>query len=163
MAFRAAATRVASARAAASSSSPSIPLPVTVLTVDGCYHGDTLAAMDATPSSVFNERQTPWYSGRALALAPPTAGLSADGWTVRVPKAGGASGAYDEHDVPGGLADLFSEQRAGGNVAQRYRDSIDSALDAHEAAGAVVGAALFEPVLQGAGGMRLIDPAWQVG
>lgn len=154
MAFRAAEPRIAAARAASSTQ-----LPVTVLSVDGCYHGDTLAAMDATPPSVFNERQTPWYSGRGLALPPPTVGLGKNGWTVRVPR---DDGGYDEEAVPGGLADLFSGARAGGAVGQKYRAAIDAALDAHEAAGAVVGAALFEPVLQGAGGMRLIDPAWQV-
>lgn len=60
------------------------------------------------------------------------------------------------------IEDLFSEGRAGSVEAQHYRAVIERALDMHaESTGAVVGACLMEPLLQGAGGMLLIDPLFQ--
>ncbi len=56
------------------------------------YHGDTLGAMDAGAPSAFNgPRQTPWYAGRGLFLAPPTAALVRGRWRV-LPPAGDEPG-----------------------------------------------------------------------
>jgi len=144
----------------------------TVLAVRGGYHGDTLGAMCATAPSLFNgPAQTPWYLGRGLFLDPPTAGLEGGGvgWVVR-------DGAGNAAPVQGGLAGLFSPARLAGPAAAAYEAAISVAIDAHEGepaegAGAspphrrrrrrVLSALLFEPVLMGAGGMLLVDPAWQ--
>ena len=156
MAFRAAQT----SRPAPPLRAGSDPPPATVLAVDGGYHGDTLGAMDATPPSIFNVGQTPWYAPRGLFVDPPTAGRGARGWTVRPPPSAPGTDAV----VEGGLDELFDGSRAAGPVGRAYRASIDAAIDAHEASRAGrLGALLFEPVLKGAGGMRFIDPAWQVG
>ncbi len=56
------------------------------------YHGDTLGAMDAGAPSAFNgPRQTPWYRGRGLFLAPPTAALVRGRWRI-LPPAGDEPG-----------------------------------------------------------------------
>jgi dethiobiotin synthetase/adenosylmethionine--8-amino-7-oxononanoate aminotransferase len=167
MAFRASAPRRRAAAAAGPSASGRVE--ATVLAVAGGYHGDTLGAMCATAPSLFNgEAQTPWYAGRGLFLDPPTAGLEGGGagWVVR----DGAGGRPTP--VPGGLAGLFSTERTAGPAAAAYEASISAAIDEHEsvsssrerggspASRAVLSAALFEPVLLGAGGMALVDPAW---
>jgi dethiobiotin synthetase/adenosylmethionine--8-amino-7-oxononanoate aminotransferase len=142
----------------------------TVLAVGGGYHGDTLGAMCATAPSLFSgPSQTPWYAGRGLFLDPPTAGLegAGAGWVVREGGSEGGSPAKAT-PVPGGLAGLFSPARLAGPAAAAYEATIAAAIDAHEQlpdspAGKprVLSALLFEPVLMGAGGMLLVDPAWQ--
>lgn len=47
-------------------------------------------------------------------------------------------------------------------LAGRYEQHVSSAISSHEAAAGVrLGALLIEPVLQGAGGMLLVDPLFQ--
>jgi hypothetical protein len=48
-------------------------------------------------------------------------------------------------------------------LARLYSQHVQSMIDAHEAArpGVRLGALLMEPVLQGAGGMMLVDPLFQ--
>ena len=48
------------------------PFPtLKVIGLDGCYHGDTLGAMDCQgPSAFTGDLQFPWYSGRGLWLDP---------------------------------------------------------------------------------------------
>jgi dethiobiotin synthetase/adenosylmethionine--8-amino-7-oxononanoate aminotransferase len=47
-------------------------------------------------------------------------------------------------------------------LAKQYQQHIEAALDAHEAGGSArLAALLMEPVLQGAGGMLLVDPLFQ--
>ena len=65
---------------------------VQVVGLRDSYHGDTLGAMDAGAPSAFNgPRQTPWYAGRGLFLAPPTAALVRGRWRV-LPPAGDEPG-----------------------------------------------------------------------
>ena len=98
--------------------------------------------------------------GGGMCVRATCAGRGARGWTVRPPPSAPGTDAV----VEGGLDELFDGSRAAGPVGRAYRASIDAAIDAHEASRAGrLGALLFEPVLQGAGGMRFIDPAWQVG
>jgi len=139
-----------------------------LLACDGGYHGDTLGCMDATPPSVYTDRQTPWYRPRGLFLDPPTLALRDGRWTVSWP-----TGARGEGDDASSLVDdlgsdrdaAFHPARRSTALAARYRDSIRAACDAHEASAASPGSSkrplgvlLFEPLLQGAAGMRLVDP-----
>lgn len=101
-----------------------------VLGVQGAYHGDTLGTMDAVPPSVFNGRlQTPWFEGRGLFLDPPTVAMKNGAWVVQTD--------IKDYDV-------------------YIRESLDAHAKAHP--DHCVGACIIEPVVQGAGGMRMIDP-----
>lgn len=128
-------------------------LPVKIVGVDGCYHGDTLGVMDCAPSSVFNEKQTPWYEPRGVFFEPPTPALVNGVWQVAMPQWTG----LDFDIVLSGREELFDISR----TVPQYDQAIGSRLDATLESGIELGALLMEPVLQGAGGMRLVDPAFQ--
>ncbi|KAK4538575.1 hypothetical protein CDCA_CDCA18G4600 [Cyanidium caldarium] len=113
------------------------PQPL-VVALNGAYHGDTLGAMDCAPASEFNALQTPWYRARGLFLDPPLANVRDGAWTPGDPRAlsRGETSAVAEH-----------------------RKRIEAAL-ARAPEGSIA-ALVLEPLLQGAGGMRLVDPRYQ--
>ena len=133
------------------------------------YHGDTLGAMEAVAPSPFTGRlQTPWYSGRGLFLDPPTAALEGGAWRLCLPAAlgdepGAAAVAAAAEEVLTCVEQLFAPERWRSPLAGVYAACIEGAIAEHELAhpAAALGAAILEPVLQGAGGMRLIDPLFQ--
>jgi dethiobiotin synthetase/adenosylmethionine--8-amino-7-oxononanoate aminotransferase len=137
-----------------------LPVELDIVGLLGAYHGDTLGAMDAVAASVFaGPLQAPWHAPRGLFLDPPTAAIEDGRWCVRAAAADG--GALLE-ELESGAA-LFAAARDGGATAAGYRAAIEAALDARAAARprARLAALLMEPLLQGAGGMRLVDPAFQ--
>lgn len=128
-------------------------LPVRIVGIEGCYHGDTLGVMDCAPCSDYNRSQTPWYEPRGLFFEPPTAAICNGVWRVSMPESTGA-----EYDIVLPNEDeLFDKSR---RVA-RYEDGIAKRLDDALGSGVELGALLLEPVVLGAGGMRMVDPAFQ--
>lgn len=128
------------------------------------YHGDTLGAMDCAAPSVFNGiLEQPWYTGRGMFLEPPTVGLADGQWRLQLPHALSNTAlaevpqmAWDSRD------DVFSSDRDMCPLAQAYRDFVLESIDRHERhSNARIGALIMEPVLQGAGGMVLVDPLFQ--
>jgi dethiobiotin synthetase/adenosylmethionine--8-amino-7-oxononanoate aminotransferase len=118
-------------------------IDVRILGLNGSYHGDTLGAMDCSPASTFNRGQTPWYRGRGLFLEAPRCVLRRGQWDPYAPY---------EHETQ-------TKQQE----QERYRwhyASVERELGRHLSE-TPIGALVLEPVLQGAGGMNLIDPMYQ--
>jgi dethiobiotin synthetase/adenosylmethionine--8-amino-7-oxononanoate aminotransferase len=139
-----------------------------VLALTGSYHGDTLGAAQAQAPSVFTgPTQAPWYSLRGVFVEPPTAALSADGWQLTLPRELAAdlvaAGVSDEALSFASLEALFSASRDATPLGRAYRHAISSILSraAAQPEHGAVGAAIIEPVLHGASGMVLVDPAFQ--
>lgn len=142
------------------------PPAVGLVGLTGSYHGDTLGAMDASPASDYNAGQTAWYVARGVHLDPPVLACRGGRWTVATPDwykapvggSGGGDGlSFSSRDA------AFAPGRAASPAAAAYAAHIDAVLDAATAArgplpAPILGALLMEPLLQGAGGMRLLDP-----
>lgn len=125
-------------------------LPYKVLSIDGCYHGDTHAAMDCCPKSDYNSKQSPWYQERVVAFQPPIACMQNGKWVVKDGER--SSTAFTTRE------DIFSLARDGSEYYGRLSKNISELLGS---AMFDIGALLLEPVMQGAGGMRVVDPAFQ--
>ncbi|KAJ8905704.1 hypothetical protein NDN08_002209 [Rhodosorus marinus] len=122
-----------------------------VIALEESYHGDTLGVMDCSPSSVFNATQMPWYKPNGIFLDPPTVSMRHSQWIIEGDK------VLEKH---GERKDLFAmEKRLTSSLAEDYRQQIKAVLASEEPE--VIGGLLMEPVLQGAGGMRFIDPLYQ--
>jgi len=141
------------------------PLNLHVIGLQNSYHGDTLGAMQCSPPSVFNGKmQTPWYQAQGFFLEPPHAAICNGQWKVML--------SEELHrKLPQGLLldelllsskeEVFAEERGSAGLAQFYLQNIQQALDDASERGIQLGACIMEAVLQGAGGMNLIDPLWQ--
>lgn len=137
-------------------------MPVGIASLNGCYHGDTLGAMNCAPPSDYNAKQTPWYESRALVFDPPTCCIANGVWSVMP--------SSDVHKHKPSLAleltslvfqDLTSVL-APSRQGDCYDAIVNSKIDEFERQNEIdIGALLIEPVVQGAGGMCLIDPAFQ--
>eukprot|EP00873_Tetraselmis_striata_P013035 jgi/Tetstr1/433299/TSEL_022586.t1 len=124
------------------------------------YHGDTLGCMDLSGPSPFNGRmQMPWYRPRGLFLYPATVGMRNGLWNISPPDQYGLCPDELETEFED-LSEVFcAARRRGDRLAAEYRRYINTALDGHHKK---LGACVMEPVLQGAGGMRMLDPLWQL-
>jgi len=147
------------------------PFPeLRIIGLEGCYHGDTLGAMDCQgPSSFTGNWQFPWYSGRGLWLEPATLAQRAGEWTIALPphiakenenliqdprllKMPSRDAAFDVARDKSELADVYRRD---------VRTKLDTATDLAAKDNTRFGALLIEPVVQGAGGMLMIDPLYQ--
>ncbi|KAK9837714.1 hypothetical protein WJX74_003664 [Apatococcus lobatus] len=162
----------------------SSPPQLGVLGLTNAYHGDTLGTMDAVAPSPYNGiKQTPWYTARGLFLDPPTLEMIDGEWCV-VPKeeivahaARHALGTeqsfvqqFKSRDCAFAVsrdADLLPNLPGHRSIASIYDDYIEEQMDVYHRHGAgakehrSVGACIIEPVMQGAGGMIIPDPAFQ--
>ena len=155
----------ASPPAGPSGATPELPQLRIVALTNG-YHGDTLGAMDAQPPSVFaGPLQSPWYTPRGLFLEPPSLALRDGVWTVELPAELRAAAA--ETRAADGARWHFRRDaldvaaRLASPLAAVYRSAAAAALDDARSADAPPAALVLEPVLQGAGGMVLVDPLFQ--
>lgn len=135
-----------------------------VLALRGSYHGDTLGAMEAqAPSPYTGFLQQPWYKGRGLFLDPPTAALYDGIWVVSLPQKMHSEISGHESLLFSSRDEIFKRSRDGSGLASFYTSSILQELELLSDSNALsqIGALIVEPVVQGAGGMQMIDPLYQ--
>lgn len=135
-----------------------------VLALRGSYHGDTLGAMEAqAPSPYTGFLQQPWYRGRGLFLDPPTVALYDGKWEVSLTEKMQSEILGHETLSFSSRGEVFKRSRDGSGVAMLYTTSIlqELKLLSDNNAFSQIGALIVEPVVQGAGGMQMIDPLYQ--
>ncbi|KAJ3111218.1 hypothetical protein HDU96_005896 [Phlyctochytrium bullatum] len=136
---------------------------VEVVGIEGGYHGDTIGAMNACNPNVYNER-VEWYKPQGLWFAPPSVVLKDSKYHVRLPDwLTSAEPTLKSTDLTFSTLDavLSEPGRATTPLPSLYHRAISQTLDAALSTSRRFGALLLEPLLMGAGGMVLIDPAFQ--
>lgn len=136
--------------------------------LENAYHGDTLGAMDCVAPSVFNApSQAPWYRGRGLFFDPPYVAMSKGSYKVT-----GVPDWLRGRDLAQGsqwkdLDAVLSADRDDSALTKYYRQYIEEKLeDASRKVDANGNAThlatlIIEPLVQGAGGMLMVDPQFQ--
>ncbi|AQK40716.1 Bifunctional dethiobiotin synthetase/78-diamino-pelargonic acid aminotransferase mitochondrial [Zea mays] len=135
-----------------------------VLALNGSYHGDTLGAMEAqAPSAYTSFLQQPWYSGRGLFLDPPTVYIKSEVYNISLPQ----SMQHDPQTYGDtcffSQAEVFCKTRDKTFAADLYSSYIKQKLSEFSLSSSSehLAALIIEPVIQGAGGMLMIDPLFQ--
>ncbi|XP_071729663.1 bifunctional dethiobiotin synthetase/7,8-diamino-pelargonic acid aminotransferase, mitochondrial [Rutidosis leptorrhynchoides] len=136
-----------------------------VLALKGSYHGDTLGAMEAqAPSPYTGFLQQPWYTGRGLFLDPPLVSMCNGVWKITVPRNIHAKDVILEDTLTfSSHEQVFNKSRDDSSLASIYSTYISDELllSSGSTKSSHVGALIIEPVIQGAGGMLMVDPLFQ--
>nr|XP_043630610.1 bifunctional dethiobiotin synthetase/7,8-diamino-pelargonic acid aminotransferase, mitochondrial [Erigeron canadensis] len=135
-----------------------------VVALKGSYHGDTLGAMDAqAPSPYTGFLQQPWYTGRGLFLDPPLVSMCDGVWKIAIPRNIYAEDVILEDTSFNSRDQVFNKSRHGSTLASIYSTYISQELQSSSGSTkfSYAGALIIEPVLQGAGGMLMVDPLFQ--
>ncbi|KAK6783709.1 hypothetical protein RDI58_017163 [Solanum bulbocastanum] len=135
-----------------------------VLALRGSYHGDTLGAMEAqAPSPYTGFYQQPWYKGRGHFLDPPTVAMRDGVWKLSLPQEIETLKPRLEDLTFSLRENIFKESRDTSNLADIYHLYIWKTLELIiDSSGSTrTGALIIEPVIQGAGGMEMVDPLFQ--
>lgn len=135
-----------------------------VVALRGSYHGDTLGAMDAqAPSPYTGFHQQPWYTGRGIFLDPPMVSMCDGVWKITVPGKMHAEDVILEDMSFNSRDEVFNKSRDDSSLASIYSSYIS--LELLQSSGSRkfshAGALIIEPVIQGAGGMLMVDPLFQ--
>lgn len=135
-----------------------------VLALKGSYHGDTLGAMEAqAPSSYTGFLQQPWYTGRGLFLDPPTVFMRNGKWSLSLPEVFHCETLKLEDITFRSRDEIFLKSREKSNLAGMYSSYVSQKLSQYSRLSGIkqIGALIIEPVIQGAGGMHMVDPLFQ--
>ncbi|XP_062196440.1 bifunctional dethiobiotin synthetase/7,8-diamino-pelargonic acid aminotransferase, mitochondrial [Phragmites australis] len=135
-----------------------------VLALNGSYHGDTLGAMEAqAPSAYTSFLQQPWYSGRGLFLDPPTVYVKNVTCNLSLPQSMKHDQLSSGDTCFPSLAEVFCKTRDTSSVSDLYFSYISQQLSEFSLSNSSehIAALIIEPVIQGAGGMHMIDPLFQ--
>lgn len=134
--------------------------PVEVLGIDGSYHGDTIGAMDACSSNVYND-QVQWYEPKGHWFKPPSVHMSKGQAYVQLPEeiAHYHTSSRVEYDSMDSIYQV--EKWTDSELAQAYGHYIRDTLKKLRDQKRRMGTLLMEPVLMGAGGMVFVDPLFQ--
>lgn len=135
-----------------------------VLALRGSYHGDTLGAMEAQAQSSYTSfLQQPWYTGRGFFLEPPSVHMCNGIWKLSLPDKMQADKMEVEDMSFTSRDEIFSKNRDDSSLAGFYASHVSQKLllNSGQRMPAHIGALILEPVIQGAGGMKMIDPLFQ--
>ncbi|CAH9147974.1 unnamed protein product, partial [Cuscuta epithymum] len=135
-----------------------------VLALRGSYHGDTLGAMEAqAPSPYTGFYQQPWYKGRGHFLDPPKVSLCQGAWKLCIPKTIQPEIANEKDLIFNSRDEIFHKERDVSGIADMYSSYLSKELleNLNPRGFISIGALIIEPVIQGAGGMEMIDPLFQ--
>ncbi|PAN34389.1 hypothetical protein PAHAL_6G089000 [Panicum hallii] len=135
-----------------------------VLALNGSYHGDTLGAMEAqAPSAYTSFLQQPWYSGRGLFLDPPTVYIKSEMYNLSLPQSMLHDPQTSGDTCFSSQAEVFCKSRDKSSAADLYLSYINQQLSEFSLSSnsEYLAALIIEPVIQGAGGMLMIDPLFQ--
>jgi dethiobiotin synthetase/adenosylmethionine--8-amino-7-oxononanoate aminotransferase len=127
---------------------------------EGCYHGDTLGAMNIMESYVSTEH--PWYQERSLCLSTPTIGYQDGMLSITLPHGMTTSDdvTYTFDSIPD-VMDIHVRSLSP-KLLSLYKEIIEMQWLAHEhRTQQKIGCAILEPLLQCASGMKFVDPLWQ--
>ncbi|PNS21340.1 Ornithine aminotransferase car2 [Sphaceloma murrayae] len=130
---------------------------IEIIGLKGSYHGDTIGAMDCSEGNIYNEK-VEWYSGRGHWLDFPRISLKDGRWASAPPP--GTEDIYGSVAHFKTLHDVF-DLNARKDDIDRYVSILDKIFGHLVARGHKLGALIMEPVILGAGGMLLVDPAFQ--
>lgn len=139
-------------------------LDLKVLALRGSYHGDTLGAMEAqAPSPYTGFYQQPWYKGRGHFLDPPTVAMCDGVWKLSLPQEIETFNPSPEDLTFSLRENIFKKSRDTSNLADIYHSYIRQTLQLiiDSSGSTQTGALIIEPVIQGAGGMEMVDPLFQ--
>ncbi|KAL4564280.1 hypothetical protein LXL04_028340 [Taraxacum kok-saghyz] len=135
-----------------------------VIALKGSYHGDTLGAMDAqAPSPYTGFLQQPWYTGRGFFLDPPLVSMCDGIWKVTIPGEMAAENVILKDTSFKSRDEVFNKSRDDSSLASLYSSYISQELQINSGSenSYYAGALIIEPVIQGAGGMLMVDPLFQ--
>ncbi|XP_045815201.1 bifunctional dethiobiotin synthetase/7,8-diamino-pelargonic acid aminotransferase, mitochondrial isoform X1 [Trifolium pratense] len=132
-----------------------------VLALHRSYHGDTLGAMEAqAPSSYTGFLQQPWYTGRGLFLSPPSVSMYNNKWSISIPEEFQWENKKLENITFASCAEIFHRCRDNSELAPVYSSYISKVLSGFRGSSKIA-ALIMEPVIQGSGGMHMVDPLFQ--
>ncbi|XP_019463455.1 PREDICTED: bifunctional dethiobiotin synthetase/7,8-diamino-pelargonic acid aminotransferase, mitochondrial isoform X1 [Lupinus angustifolius] len=132
-----------------------------VLALLRSYHGDTLGAMEAqAPSAYTGFLQQPWYTGRGLFLDPPSVFMRNNKWMLSLPQGFHFGNLKLDSITFASHEEIFHKGRDKSKLAAVYSSYISKQLSGFKGS-ANIGALIMEPVIQGSGGMHMVDPLFQ--
>ncbi|PKY27118.1 PLP-dependent transferase [Rhizophagus irregularis] len=130
---------------------------LSVLGLEGSYHGDTIGVMNACGPNIYNEKVS-WYSPKGIWFKPPQILMKDNKYRINnIPKT--INNNFDGFDS---LTEIFNENRVEKDpLSYHYKQSIENQLHHYTNQGYKFGTLIIEPIVMGAGGMIFVDPLYQ--
>ncbi|WP_397599825.1 aminotransferase class III-fold pyridoxal phosphate-dependent enzyme [Silvanigrella sp.] len=129
-----------------------------ILGLKDSYHGDTHAAMDATNPNSYKKTDY-WYEPKGYWFDYPTVYLKDRKQFVSIPESFNSNQKFELNI--NSIDEVFSLDRNSSDLANIYLNYIQNQMFILEGSDFLIGALLLEPVIQGAGGMKFVDPLFQ--
>jgi len=123
---------------------------VVILGLKNSYHGDTLGALDATEPNSFKEKEYWYHKSRGVWISYPQVYLKNKKIYVHID--------YEMETPFSSFNELFSySKRRGSDLEKRYQNYLKDVFE-NLPNDVLIGACLFEGIVQGACGMIFVDP-----